>query len=124
MKFENTSVSNFEGAIRGMRNPMNSWNKSDSFFGIVRRENDEMLKLVIKNWIENFPNLNEEKIDLNLVTNGYLKESDDSSASEVALIGPNDMSLAQRLIKAGPEHRKFLRQIFVSVDITAPIYWY
>ena len=65
MKFENTYVGNIEGAIRGMRNPLASWDKSDSH-----------------------------------------------------------LDLAQRLIKAGPEHRKFLRQIFVSVDITAPIYWY
>jgi hypothetical protein len=43
--------------------------------------------------------------------------------AEVAYIGPKDMELAQNLIKAGPEHRKFMRQIFVSVDITAPIYW-
>ena len=39
-------------------------------------------------------------------------------------IGPNDMKLIQSLIKGGPEHRKFMRQIFVSVDITAPLYWY
>ena len=44
--------------------------------------------------------------------------------AEVAFIGPNDMKLATTLIKAGPEHRKFLRQIFVSVDITAPLYWW
>ena len=43
--------------------------------------------------------------------------------AEVAFIGPKDLELAQRLIKAGPEHRKFMRQIIVSVDITAPLYW-
>lgn len=77
MKFENTEVFNFEGAIRGMRNPMNSHYRSDSRYN----END-------------------------------------------CYIGENDMKLAQTLIKAGNEHRKFMRQIFVSVDITAPLYWW
>lgn len=77
MKFENTWVGNFEGAFRGMRNPLNSWDRSDS-----------------------------------KIKNGNF------------IIGQNDIKLAQKLIKAGPEHRKFMRQIFVSVDITAPIYWY
>ena len=77
MKFRNTKVMNFENAFRGMRNPKNSWAKSDSYSGI----------------------------------NGFV-------------IGKNDMKLAQALIKAGSEHRKFMRQIFVSVDITAPLYWW
>ena len=79
IKLEKTDVMNFENAIRGMRNPMNSWDKNDSCF----------------NWN----------------TCSYY-------------IGPNDLALARRLIKAGSDHRKFLRQIFVSVDITAPLYWY
>ena len=83
IKFENTEVMNFDGAFRGMRNPLNSWDKSDSNWQ-SRCGTDEM----------NF------------------------------IIGPNDLDLAQRLIKAGPDHRKFLRQIFVSVDITAPLYWW
>lgn len=77
MKFENTEVFNFEGALRGMRNPMNSWNRSDSYQG-----------------------------------------------EYCYVIGENDLKLAQTLIKAGAEHRKFMRQIFVSVDITAPLYWW
>ena len=77
MKFVHTKVMNFENAFRGMRNPKNSWAKSDSYSGI----------------------------------NGFV-------------IGKNDMKLAQTLIKAGSEHRKFMRQIFVSVDITAPLYWW
>ena len=77
IKFENTEVMNFEGAIRGMRNPLNSWDKSDSF--------------------DNF---------------GHY------------IIGPNDLALMKKLIKAGSDHRKFMRQIFVSVDITAPLYWW
>ena len=82
MKFENTEVFNFEGALRGMRNPKNSWNKSDSYYG-----NNEV-------------------------------------GLESYVIGPNDLQLAQTLIRAGSEHRKFMRQIFVSVDITAPLYWW
>ena len=87
MKFENTEVWGFEHALRGMRNPKNSWNKSDSYY-----EYDNQKDCVTK--------------DANFV------------------IGENDMKLAQTLIKAGSEHRKFMRQIFVSVDITAPDYWY
>ena len=75
---ERTSVMNFENAIRGARNPLNSWSRMDSSF------DDE----------GNF------------------------------VFGPNDMSLAKRLAKAGSDHRKYLRQIFVSVDITAPLYWW
>ena len=84
MKFENTEVFNFAGAFRGMRNPMNSWDKSDSH--------------------------NEYEEHVGWTDCKYV-------------IGPNDMKLAQSLIKAGSEHRKFLRQIFVSVDITAPAYF-
>lgn len=77
MKFERTAVFNLENALRGMRNPLNSWARSDS------------------EW-----------------------DGDDY------VIGENDLSLAKRLISGGTEHRKFLRQIFISVDITAPIYWW
>ena len=82
MKFENTEVWGFEHAIRGMRNPMESWDKSDSYYG-----NNEI-------------------------------------GLESYVIGENDIKLMKTLIKAGPEHRKFLRQIFISVDITAPLYWW
>lgn len=75
---ERTSVMNFENAIRGARNPMNSWNRMDSYY-------DEA---------GNF------------------------------IMGPNDLNLAQRLARAGSDHRKFIRQIFVSVDFTAPLYWW
>ena len=86
MLFENTEVFNFEGAIRGMRNPLESWNKSDS------------------EW-ETHLNYNKDEV--------YTKYA----------IGPKDLQLMQTLIKAGSEHRKFMRQIFVSVDITAPLFW-
>lgn len=85
MKFENTEVFNFRGALRGMRNPLESWDKSDSRF---------------------------------------IKDVDCDGFIEIMNIGENDLKLAQKLIKAGSEHRKFMRQIFVSVDITAPLYWW
>lgn len=76
--FERTAVMNLENAMRGARNPMNSWSRVDS-------EYDE---------------------------DGNYR------------LGPNDLDLAMRLRGAGSDHRKFMRQIFVSVDITAPIYWW
>lgn len=78
IKLERTSVLNIENALRGMRNPLNSWARSDSFY-------DE---------------------------NGCY------------VIGENDLSLAVRLARAGSDDRKYLRQIFVSVDVTAPLYWW
>ena len=90
MLFENTEVFNFEGALRGMRNPKESWNKSDSHYDIEEVMVDEEVVLERGKYI----------------------------------IGSNDLQLAQTLIKAGSEHRKFMRQIFVSVDITAPLYWW
>ena len=102
MKFENIRVMNFENALRGMRNPKESWNLSDSYFGL------ELVDNISKR------------------TNGqdYQIIYRDGEIAEFVSIGPNDMKLAQNLIKAGSEHRKFMRQIFVSVDITAPIYWW
>lgn len=78
IKLERTSVMNLENAMRGARNPMNSWERMDSSY-------DE---------------------DGNFC------------------LGPNDLDLGRRLRKAGSDHRKFIRQIFVSVDITAPLYWW
>ena len=75
---ERVSVMNFENAIRGARNPLNSWAKSDSYYN----EKGEYI------------------------------------------LGENDLALAKKLAKAGSDHRKYLRQIFVSVDITAPLYWW
>ena len=134
MKFENTEVWGFQAALRGMRNPKNSWNKSDSFFGIDNIEYGEEDWEVATSWVEATTNYNyqkdydnfrfeQEKYSNKLIKNGILKSNDDNIC-EYAFIGPNDMKLAQTLIKAGPEHRKFLRQIFVTVDITAPLYWW
>lgn len=77
IKIENISVMNFDNAIRGARNPMNSWDRSDS-----RWENGNFI------------------------------------------LGENDLALAKRLAAAGSDHRKFLRMVFVSMDITAPLYWW
>ena len=78
IQIERTSVMNLEGAIRGARNPMNSWAKSDSYY-------DENGKFVL---------------------------------------GPVDIDFGHRLAVSGSDHRKFLRQVFVTVDITAPLYWW
>lgn len=80
MKFENTEVWGFKHAIRGMRNPLESWGKSDSEFDI--------------------------------------------DGTKEFKIGNNDLGLMKRLIQSGPEHRKFLRQVFVCVDLEAPIFWF
>lgn len=132
MKFEKTQVFNFEGALRGMRNPLNSWAKSDSFFTVFSDDMDDDWKA------ETIHNLTEAYLK-NMVDGDYDEEYHKLSdylwdmstrgsqwgehASVNHFIGPNDMDLAKRLIAGGSEHRKFLRQIFVSVDITAPLYW-
>lgn len=92
MNFTNTEVWGFEHALRGMRNPKNSWDKSDS------------------GWTKDIANENHEPA---IMCGEY-----------GFFIGENDLRLAQTLIRAGSEHRKFMRQIFVSVDITAPLYWW
>ena len=78
LTLKNTSVMNFENAIRGARNPLNSWGRMDS-----HTEPDGRY-----------------------------------------IFGPNDLDLAMRLAKAGSDHRKYLRMVFVSVDVTAPLYWW
>lgn len=98
IKFENTEVFNFEGALRGMRNPLNSWDKSDSVHcGDI---DDDCIGCI----------LHDNGCDM-IYCNPYI-------------IGENDLKLAQNLIKAGSDHRKFMRQIIVSVDIIAPRYWW
>ena len=116
MKFENIRVMNFENAIRGMRNPKNSWDLSDSFFGLWS-DNFSPIPLPVANGIL-FNWQEDDYPDWQILYRDALKPS----LYEYAAIGPKDMKLAQSLIQAGPEHRKFMRQIFVSVDITAPLY--
>ena len=133
MKFENIKVFNFENALRGMRNPKESWAKSDSYFGIIDDYSDYDYDIA-QAWLEKkYPEFADDhessqyyqhfdEIDQWLIDNGVLSQNS-AGLMEVAFIGPNDMGLAQNLIKAGSEHRKFMRQIFVTVDITAPLYW-
>lgn len=104
IRFERTSVMNFENAIRGARNPMNSWSKSDSFS--------------CRECIKRSVNVGECPIELEC------RDVDCHYYNGCYIIGQNDMDLLKRLRKAGTDHRKFMRQIFVSVDITAPIYFY
>ena len=78
LTLKNTSVMNFENAIRGARNPLNSWGRMDSH----------------------------------------------TEPDGTFVFGPNDLDLAMRLAKAGSDHRKYLRMVFVSVDVTAPLYWW
>ena len=135
MKFQNVKVYNFEGALRGMRNPKNSWHLSDSFFGLADMETTEADYMVAEKWVQkDYPNYPMEEnpeaerlyemADDWLLANGVLERDEYNSIANCAFIGPNDMHLAQTLIKSGPEHRKFLRQIMVCVDITAPLYWW
>lgn len=95
LKVNNTSVMNFEGALRGMRNQMNSWDKSD----------------------------------YDICTN-YISEINCNNCqahqrcNNKFVIGVADLNLAKKIVLAGSSHRKFLRQIFVLVDIIAPVYWW
>lgn len=144
MKFKNAQVMNFEGAFRGLRNPLQSWVKSDSFFGIIDINYDDYrIDQVIEDWVnwelshtekkqgqkeiepysKEWEKLFDEYWDKIYVANsGFLQRKDD--ALVIAAIGPTDLNLAQRMIAAGSSDRKFLRQIMVSVDITAPLYWW
>lgn len=102
MKFENTDVWGFEHSIRGMRNPLESWSKSDSgYYGYCIEDNK---------WVK-------EPCSYDACLGACVK-------NEEFKVGKNDLELMQKLIKSGTPHRKFMRQIFVSVDITAPLYWW
>ena len=131
MRFENIRVMNFENALRGMRNPKESYHLIDSAFGLGNFEDCETDFDVVESWIDHLEidRLNEDerdfafaKLDNWLIKNGVLYKCGDFF--EYAFIGPQDMRLAQKLIRGGSEHRKFMRQIFISVDITAPLYWW
>lgn len=90
IKIENVDAYGFETAIRGMRNPMNSWNKSDT----------------------------------EIVTQTYYALEAKTYSVEIANVGENDLALMKKLVKAGTDHRKFMRFITVTCDITAPLYWW
>ena len=122
MKFEHTWTGGWENAMRGLRHPMESYAKSDSDFGLA--ENDVWLREVSNEVAYAYQDKDKDK-DLEeirdyLYDNGILYWG--KNAADYVFLGPNDLDLAQRMIKAGTPNDKFLRQIFVSVDITAPLY--
>jgi hypothetical protein len=92
IKVENIETWGFKHAIRGMRNPMNSWDKSDTIYGEYYGVDNNGKEII--------------------------------TPYNPPQIGQNDLALMRRLCKAGEPHRKFLRQVFVSMDITAPLYWW
>ncbi len=112
IKIENIDVWGFEHAIRGMRNPMNSWDKSDSTSRLVWI--DEGYRIPIGRELTK-----EDIVPDHWKTIRECKPVDTSTE-----VGPNDIGLMRKLYKAGTEHRKFMRQIFVSMDIIAPLYWW
>ena len=131
MKFTNIRVMNFENAFRGMRNPKESYHLSDSKFGFADMSWDENDYDVAEEWLDflKIDRTDDKKRDeIFEKTCSWLNENGilhhDNNIIEYAYLGPKDLKLAQQLIKGGSEHRKFLRQIFVSVDITAPLYWW
>lgn len=129
MKFDHSWTGNWENAFHGLRHPMESYAKSDSYFGIGDNDiwSNELANEAANSYLwdkngEYLSNIDkEEKIEW-LKDNGELRFG--KYAVEYAYIGKNDLDLAQRMIKAGSPNDKFLRQIFVSVDITAPLYWW
>ena len=109
IKFENTEVMGWEAAIRGMRNPMNSWEKSDS--GLCEDFQCDFLDGISGHLSDNRPIC-------------PLKNAYECGLTGDYIIGPNDLDLMKRLRNAGTDHRKFMRMIIVYVDITAPLYWW
>lgn len=95
IKIENIQTMGWEGALRGMRNPLNSWGKADSAYAS-----------------------DIERTDTNIAAYGTKLNRYDF------VVGQNDLALCLKLIKSGSEHRKFLRMIHVQMDITAPLYWW
>lgn len=115
IKVENVEVFNFEGALRGMRNPLNSWGKADSGWGCFVDEKDNVDKYDYP--IGTITKCDECDWCEPLCENGY-------NLKCTYIIGQNDLDLMHRLYKAGTEHRKYARQIFVSMDITCNHIWW
>lgn len=132
MKFENSWTGNWKNAFHGLRHPMESYVRSDSQFGFIEPYGDEDIEVTTKWLTKEYPDLEEgsnEWVDKSLEKSDWfakntIQEDEKNYIIEYAFLGPNDMDLAQRMIKAGSPNDKFLRQIFVSVDITAPLYFF
>lgn len=105
IKVENIEGHGFEAAVCGMRNPLNSWEKSDSKFRLRWNE---------RHGCYEGHNILDDRVEATI----------NEAYGTDCIIGPNDMDLMKRLYKAGPEHRKFMRMIIVTMDITAPLYWW
>lgn len=101
LKIENTEVMGWEAAIRGMRNPMNSWEKTDSYPAVDCGKCGKIEREGI-----------------------CTKDDRDCTGFECFEVGPNDLKLMTTLRNAGTDHRKFMRMITVYLDITAPLYWW
>lgn len=103
MKVEYLETFNFTGAFRGMRNPLESWRQNDTYVYTYQNALHPMSSFQSENYQIMY----------------YI-----GSDAVCVRLGENDLALAQKLIKAGSDHRKFMRQILVSMDIVAPIYWW
>ena len=103
LKIEHTVVFGWEAAIRGMRNPMNSWEKSDSHECLCKKN---------------------AEADCEMVEHGHNPANACNDGEYGFCVGENDLALMQRLARCGPDHGKFLRMVNVTADITAPLYWW
>lgn len=126
MKFTHSWTGNWENAFRGLRHPLESYARSDSSFGIAESDAwlDDAAVEAAQSYVDNW---NDERVDpdIDIITTKMIEKgvlNYGKHSAEYAFIGAKDMDLAQRMIKAGTPNDKFLRQIFVSVDITAPLY--
>ena len=141
IQFDCQSISNMSNAIRGMRNPLESWEQSDSRYGLGDCDDEYSISRLFdttdiwmsylgygflediesevdrKQWLKA-----EKEIGEWLWDNSLLDK--DGPYEDRFYFGPHDLKLAQSLIRAGSDESKFMRQIFVSVNVTAPIYWW
>ena len=140
IKFDNQCVSNFENAIRGMRNPLESWKQSDSRYGLGDCDDEYCASRLFDStdaWMEYLGFGFLEDIESEADRKQWLKAEKeigewlwdnslldkDGPYEHRFYFGPKDLNLAQSLVRAGTDEAKFMRQIFISVDITAPLYW-
>ena len=109
LKIEKTEVVGWEAAIRGMRNPLNSWEQSDSDYRPILCERcDNCMSYQLEKWDDC----------------GQCEVEQQTKAHDGFMIGPNDHGLMKKLCAAGTDHRKFMRMLIVYLDITAPLYWW
>ena len=135
------SITNFDNAIRGMRNPLESWDSMDSRFGMCFDDDEYTYDRLVKvrnAWMDydSYGQLEDMELEIDKANweirakevEDWLWESSllekDGPYENRFYFGPKDLKLAQNLIRAGADESKFMRQIFVSVDITAPLYWW